>query len=59
MLRYALIFCVISLIAAVLGFGGISADAGAIARILFYIFVVLFLVSLIMGLAGGRKSRLI
>ena len=50
MLRFAVIFLVIAIIAAVLGFGGIAAGATEIAKILFYIFVVLFVVSLIFGL---------
>jgi uncharacterized membrane protein YtjA (UPF0391 family) len=54
MLRWALIFLVIALIAAALGFGGIYVAAAGIAKILFYIFVVLFVISLIMHLARGR-----
>ncbi|MGI4858174.1 MAG: DUF1328 domain-containing protein [Janthinobacterium lividum] len=50
MLRYAAIFFVIAIIAAVFGFGGIAAGATEIAKILFYIFVVIFLVTLVMGL---------
>ena len=47
MLRWALGFFIIALIAAVLGFGGIAIAAAGIAKIIFYIFLVLFLVSLI------------
>ena len=50
MLRYALIFFVVALIAAAFGFLGIAGAAVGIAKILFYIFVVLFLVSLLSGL---------
>ncbi|MGI4860466.1 MAG: DUF1328 domain-containing protein [Janthinobacterium lividum] len=50
MLRYAAIFFVIAIIAAVFGFGGIAVGAAEIAKILFYIFVVIFLVTLVMGL---------
>ncbi len=46
MLRWAMIFAIIALVAAVLGFGGIAATAAGFAKILFYIFVVLFLVAL-------------
>ncbi len=49
MLRWAVIFFVIALIAAVLGFGGIAAGASEIAKILFYVFLVVFLVTLVMG----------
>jgi uncharacterized membrane protein YtjA (UPF0391 family) len=50
MLRWALIFLVVAIIAAVFGFGGIAAGATQIAVILFWIFVILFIVSLVMGL---------
>lgn len=50
MLRWALIFLVIAIIAAVLGFGGIAAGATQIAVILFWVFVILFVISLIVGL---------
>jgi len=51
MLYYAAVFFVIALIAALFGFGGIAAGAVGIAKILFFVFVVLFAISLIMGLA--------
>ncbi|BEU75192.1 hypothetical protein MAFF211271_47470 (plasmid) [Ralstonia syzygii subsp. indonesiensis] len=54
MLRYAVIFFIIALIAALFGFGGIAAGAASIAKILFMIFVVLFVVSLMWGLVAGR-----
>lgn len=54
MLRWALIFFVLALIAALFGFGGIAAGAAEIAKILFYAFVVIFAVSLIAGLAKGK-----
>lgn len=50
MLRYAIIFFVIALVAALFGFGGIAAGATEIAKILFFIFIVLFVVSLVAGL---------
>ncbi len=49
MLRYAIIFLVISLIAAALGFWGVAGLASEIARVLFFIFLVLFVVALIFG----------
>jgi len=51
MLRWALIFFVVALIAAAFGFLGIAAAAVSVARLLFYVFLILFLVSLISGLA--------
>lgn len=50
MLRWAVIFFVIAIVAAVFGFGGIAAGATDIAKILFFVFLVVFGVTLIMGL---------
>lgn len=50
MLHYAIVFFVIALIAAVFGFGGIAAGAVEIAKILFFVFLVIAAVSLVMGL---------
>jgi uncharacterized membrane protein YtjA (UPF0391 family) len=55
MLRWALIFLVLAIIAAILGFGFLAAIAATIAKILFAIFIVLFIIGLIMHL--GRGSR--
>lgn len=54
MLRWALIFLVVALIAAALGFGGIAGTSMEIAKILFFVFAVLFLISLVMHLVRGR-----
>ena len=51
MLSYALLFFIIAIIAGVLGFGVIAGTAAWIAKVLFLVFLVLFLVSLI----GGRR----
>jgi uncharacterized membrane protein YtjA (UPF0391 family) len=53
MLKLALFFLVISLIAALFGFTGISAASADIARILFFIAIVIFLVLLVAGLMAG------
>ncbi len=50
MLRWAATFFVIAIVAAVLGFGGIAAGASEIARILFFVFLVVFVATLIMGM---------
>ena len=50
MLYWALVFFIIALVAGVLGFGGIAAAATDMARILFFVFLVIFLVTLILGL---------
>ena len=49
-MHYAVVFFVIALIAALFGFGGIAAGAVEIAKVLFFIFLVLFIVSLVLGL---------
>ena len=49
MLYYALVFLVIALVAGLFGFGIISSTAAGIAQILFIVFLVLFLVSLLLG----------
>jgi uncharacterized membrane protein YtjA (UPF0391 family) len=49
MLKYAVIFFVIAIIAAIFGFTGIAAGAASIAKVLFYIFIVLFLLAIIFG----------
>ncbi len=56
MLYWAAVFFVIALVAALLGFGGVAVAAAGIAKILFYIFLIIFLVTLVMGL-GRRGSR--
>jgi len=55
MLRWTVIFFVVALIAAAFGFLGIASAAVGVAKLLFYIFLVLFLVSLIAGMTrrGG------
>jgi len=52
MLYWALIFFIIALIAAVFGFTGIAAGAMTVARFLFFIFVVLFVIALVFHLLG-------
>jgi uncharacterized membrane protein YtjA (UPF0391 family) len=58
MLRWSLAFFIVAIIAAVFGFGGIASGASEIARVLFFIFVVVFLISLLWGLAAGRRPPL-
>jgi uncharacterized membrane protein YtjA (UPF0391 family) len=54
MLFWSLIFFIVAIVSGVFGFGGLSATAGGMAQTLFYIAIVLFLVSLVAGLARGR-----
>ncbi len=53
-LKWALIFLVVSISAGLLGFTGVSIVSADIARTLFYIFVAIFLVLLILGLTIFR-----
>jgi uncharacterized membrane protein YtjA (UPF0391 family) len=55
MLRWALIFFIVALIAGLLGFTSIAGAAIEIATIIFYIFLILFVISLVIGLVSGRK----
>jgi len=55
MLGWALTFLVIALIAAVFGFGGIAGTAMNIAQIIFFVAIVLFLISAIVGVMRGRS----
>ncbi|HEY4310029.1 MAG TPA: DUF1328 domain-containing protein [Pirellulales bacterium] len=54
MLYWTLVFLVVAMVAAVFGFTGIYIAAAEIAKILFFIFLVLFIVSLV---AGGLNRR--
>jgi len=56
MLGWVLTFLVIALIAGVLGFGGIAGVSIEIAKVIFFIAVVLFLVSVIFGAFRGRSA---
>lgn len=49
MLRWAIIFAIVAVIAAVFGFGGVAEGAADIARVFFYIFVIGFVVVLLFG----------
>jgi uncharacterized membrane protein YtjA (UPF0391 family) len=53
-LKWALIFFLVSVVAGIFGFTDISAASADVARFLFYVFVVIFLVLLILGLTIFR-----
>ena len=57
MLRWAAIFFVISIVAALFGFGGIAAGAAEIAKVLFFIFLAICVTFLILGLFAANKLR--
>jgi len=53
LLHWTILFLIVAVVAAVLGFGGLASAAAGIARILFGIFLVLFLVTLVLGALHG------
>jgi len=57
MLKWALIFFIISLLAGVFGFTGIASGAAAVAKILFYIAVALFVLFLVLGLIALKAVK--
>lgn len=56
MLGWALTFLVVALIAGVLGFTSVAGAAMGVAKILFFVFLVLFVVSLVMHMVRGRDA---
>ena len=56
MLGWAIVFFILAVVFAALGFGGLAGAAALIAKILFFVFLVLLLVWVIRALAGGRTS---
>lgn len=50
MLYYAIVFLVVAVVAALFGFGGVAGTAMAGARILFWVAIVLFIISVVAGL---------
>jgi len=55
MLSWAVTFLIVAIIAAVFGFGGIASASAGIAQILFFIFVALFVVTLILRAVRGAS----
>jgi uncharacterized membrane protein YtjA (UPF0391 family) len=55
LLKWALVFLIIGLIAGLLGFTGVAGTSIAIAKTLFFIFLVIFLVLLLLGLTVARR----
>jgi uncharacterized membrane protein YtjA (UPF0391 family) len=56
MLSWVVTFLIIALIAGVLGFGGIAGASIEIAKIIFFIALILFVVSAVVGLLRGRRT---
>ena len=58
MLGWAITFLIVALVAALFGFGGIADMAVDIARIIFFVAIVLFLISAVVTLIRGRSPTL-
>lgn len=58
MLNWTISFLIVAIVAAILGFGGIAATAVDMAKILFFVFLVLFVVSLLIGAVIGRGPKI-
>ena len=56
MLWWAVVFLIVAIVAAILGFGVISGTAALIAKILFVVFIILLIVSLLSGWRARSKS---
>jgi uncharacterized membrane protein YtjA (UPF0391 family) len=55
MLGWAITFLIVALVAAVLGFGGIAGTAVEIAKLIFFVAIILFAISAVVGLLRGRS----
>jgi uncharacterized membrane protein YtjA (UPF0391 family) len=58
MLNWAILFLVLAVAAAVTGFGGLAGTFAGLAQILFFVFLVLLVISLVFGATRGRLPRL-
>lgn len=54
MLKWALIFFVVALVAGALGFTRVSSAAAGVAKVLFFVFIAVFVVMLVLGLLAGE-----
>ena len=57
MIRWAIIFLVVGLVLALLGFGGIGGAFIGIAKLLFFVAIAIFVVLLVLGLLAGRGVK--
>jgi uncharacterized membrane protein YtjA (UPF0391 family) len=55
MLNLVVTLLIIALIAAVLGFGGIATASVGLAKIVFFVAILLFLIAAVFGTLGGRR----
>ena len=59
MLRWALLFLLVALLAALFGFTGIAGESLQFARILLFVFLVMFALSIVLGWSGRRRPPLV
>lgn len=57
MIRWSFAFLILALIAGIFGFGGIAAGAAGIAKILLFVFLISWVVTLVFGLIAGRSTK--
>ncbi len=55
MLYWSLVFLVVAILAGLFGFGVIAGASYTIAKVLFFVFLVIFIISLIVGATGRRR----
>lgn len=58
MIGWAITFLLVALVAAVFGFGGIAGTAVEIAKLIFFVAIVLFAISAVVGLIRGRSPTI-
>ena len=57
MLTWALAFLLVAIGAALFGFNGIASTATSIAKVIFFLFLIAFAVSLVLGIVSNRRTR--
>jgi len=58
MWNWAIIFFIVAVVSAILGFSGVAVASAGVAKILFFLFVILFVISLVAGLARRAQQQL-
>jgi uncharacterized membrane protein YtjA (UPF0391 family) len=56
MLKWSLAFFLVAIVAAIFGFTGIAAGAASIAKVIFFIFIALWLIVLVLGITIFKKN---
>lgn len=58
MLYWAVIFLLVAIVAGLFGFGGVAVASASIAKVLFFVFIALFVIALVANAMRGRAPRL-